>query len=213
MTPLTVTAHLGSPASFDRPLMFDTILYAGLGRMRGAEHPSGRSDDVWGEDIPLARVETEHGWWWAASQVTPEGDERQYHLNRAPDYEGNARWTNRGSLNHASGPDKRLRIPYYYRPGMLALTWTAFGDADAVGRLLAHVGGVGRQRTHGWGWVRRWEITREGPGLDAYRSAAVRHVPTAFEPPVGLDLQARRMPLRPPYYRRREGVPCWQRVR
>lgn len=215
MTPLTITAHLLTPPVCDRPLLLDSMLYAGLGARRGAEHPSGRADAeaVFLEPLPLARVEAAGRWWWAASQVTPWGPEAPFHLNRAPDYDSNARWTSARSLNHASGPDKRLRVPYYYRPAMMRLTWTAVGDAVEVGRLLAELPGVGRLVGHGWGRIQRWEITREGPGLEAYRDARTRHVPVELEAPKGVTVSVRTLPLRPPYYRRREGVACWQVVR
>lgn len=214
MTPLTITAHLTTPPVCDRPLILDSILYAGLGALRGSQHPSGRADAdaVFAEDLPLARVETPHGWWWAASQATPWGSERVFHLNRAPDYDGVARWTNARSMNHASGPDKRLRIPSYYRPQMMEITWTAFGDAEQVGWLLAWVSGVGRLVSHGWGLVLRWSIRREGPGLEAYRDGSTRHVPVQLPRPEVARVTTRSIPLRPPYYRRREGVPCWQVV-
>lgn len=214
LEPLTITAHLLTPPVCDRPLLLDSILYSGLGSLRGMEHPSGRADAdaVFAEPLPLARVETPWGWWWAASQVTPWGREQVLHLNRAPDYEANARWTNARSLNHAAGPDKRLRVPHYYRPEMMTLTWTVVGDATEVARLIAEVWGVGRLVGHGHGSVGRWEIRREGPELAAYQDARVRHVPVALDRPDVPAITTRSIPLRPPYYRRREGVPCWQVV-
>lgn len=214
MTPLTVTAHLSTPPVVDRPLYLDALLYAGVGETMGAEREDGwaAEEDVLDQLLPLARVETAYGWWWAASAVVPLGPERGGHLNRVPLVEEAGRWTTARTLNQAAGPDKRLRRPYYYRPGMTVLTWTCVGDPGAVAALLERVSGVGALRGHGHGWVRRWTVSVGGPPVGAYASdLALRHLPVEVRP-VGLPSQVvrRQVPLRPPYHRRRDAVTCLQ---
>lgn len=213
MTPLTVRAHLDTPPVLDRPLYLDALLQAGLGEAMGRGREDGWEDPevVQGAPLPLARVETPHGWWWAASHVLPAGPEQQGHLNRVPLVEEYARWTDARSVSHGSGPDKRLRVPFYYRPGMLLLEWTCVGDLRQVARVLAHVPGVGRLRGHGHGWVRRWEVVPGGPSLEDYgHDLALRHLPAEMRVTLPRAVMRRHMPLRPPYYQRRDAVPCWQ---
>lgn len=212
---LTVTAHLATPPALTWPLMLDALLLAGMGAKMGAAHPSGwvGEEEVLAAPLPLARVEGGGAWWYACSQITPAGAQSLDFTNRVPMVEEAARLTTAGSLNVAAGPDKRLRTPIYYRPEMLRLTWTCIGDAAGVAELLQHVHGVGKMRTHGRGWVQRWEVTRGGPGLDAYRLPATRHVPASLDlvPTEGI-VTRRHLPLRPPYWMRRDAVECWQEV-
>lgn len=214
--PLTVTATLATPPIADRPIFFDGLLLAGLGEEMGV------AQDTWvaaaevvaafeAADV-LARVETSAGWWWAASAALPRGPESIGHLNRVPLVEEAGRWTQQRSLNQAAGPDKRLRVPYFARPGWLSITWTCVGDARRVALLLERISGVGRIRGHGHGWVTRWDVVRGGPPLAAYRTdLRLRHLPVALEPtlPPGRVMR-RSIPLRPPYYARAEAVPVWQ---
>jgi len=212
--PFTVTAHLLTPPIVDRPILLDGVLLSAVGQRMGAAHPSGWVDDaeVLAVPLPLARVETAHGWWWAASAALPFGPESRGDLNRVPLLEEAGRWTATRTLNQQAGPDKRLRIPYYTRPAMLRLTWTCVGDSAEVGALLRWVPGLGRLTGHGHGWVTRWTVERGGPELAAYgRDLRLRHLPaTCPPPPAGLAWAQRQIPLRPPYHARRNAVPCRQ---
>lgn len=214
MTPLTVTAHLMSPPIVTGPLYLDGMLLAAIGARMGAAHPSGWADEalVLAEPLPLARVETAHGWWWAASAVVPFGPEARGDLNRVPLVEEAGRWMAARTVNQQSGPDKRLRMPYYYRPGMLRLTWTCVGDPAEVKTLLGRVSGVGRVTGHGHGWVARWTVELGGPALAEYaRDLRLRHLPaTTPPPPAGLAWRQHQIPLRPPYHARRNAVRCRQ---
>jgi hypothetical protein len=212
--PLTVIAHLGSPAILPGPLALDAPLYAGVGRRAGALEPSGWADfaAAFDEPLPLARVETPAGWWWAVSAAVPVGPEALAHAHRRPCLEAAARWTSARSVNVAAGPDKALRLPLYYRPGQLALTWTCVGEAAGLLDLLCRVGGVGGRTSHGWGWVDRWTIAEGGPPLADYATdLRLRHLPAATRPqlPEGHAV-SRLLPLRSPYYDRSAAVPCWQ---
>lgn len=218
-TPFTVLAHLASPPVLAHPLMLDALLLAGLGAEMGAAHPSGWAEEaqVLEAVLPLAQVRHPSGlWWYAASQITPHGKEQRDHLNRVPPIRVGARWTSARSLNVASGPDKRMRKPFFYRPGMLRLEWTGVGDRGRVASLLSRVPGVGSQVAHGHGWVRRWEISEGGPDLEAYRDdVAMRHLPEQVSVDMmgGGHISRRAVPLRPPYWLRRKAVSCWQQVR
>ena len=213
MRSLTVTAHLATPPAISWPIMLDALLLGGLGARLGAAHPSGWVDVDLSTPLPLARVEVGEEWWYACSQITPRALQAKSYTNRVPMVEEAARLTSAGSLNVAAGPDKRLRTPYYYRPGMLTLTWTCIGDAEEIGALLSHVTSIGKNRTHGCGWVQRWEIVEGGPDLAAYHSPTVRHVPSTLPLDVGgTSITRRFVPLRPPYWMRRDGVDCWQEV-
>lgn len=191
--------------------MVDALLWAGVAERASAGCDSGWADVPDDRALPLARVETAYGWWWAASAVTPAGPEQGSHLNRVPLVEEMSRWTTARTITHGSGPDKRIRRPYYYRPGMLALTWACVGDAVEVAELLAHIGAVGSVRGHGHGWVRAWRVEQGGPALDAYATdLRLRHLPAELRVAMPERVVRRQIPLRPPYHRRREAVPCWQ---
>lgn len=174
MIPLTVTAHLRTPCVPGGPLLLDGVLLAGLGEAMGAARADGWEDPAAvlraAEEgaLPLARVETPHGWWWAASQAVPLGPEATAHGHRRPALEALERWSSAPSVNIAAGPDKLLRIPVYYRPGWWTVQWTCVGDPERVAALLLRVGALGRRVTHGWGWVERWDVHAGGPPLDQY---------------------------------------------
>lgn len=216
-TGLIVTAHLETPPALTWPLMLDAVLLGGLGALRGAEHPSGWADpaEVIQEPLPLALVERGGDWWYACSQITPAGAQSQDFTNRVPMVEEAARLTAHGSLNVAAGPDKRLRTPVYYRSGMLRLTWHCVtDDAHRVAVLLQHVHAIGKMRTHGRGSIRRWEVARTiDVDLDAYAHPGTRHVPAhlPYRSTDGL-VTRRHLPLRPPYWMRRDAIECWQEV-
>lgn len=214
MTPLTVTAYLATPPVLDRPVCLDGVLLGATGAAMSAAAGEWLDDaTVIAHGLPLARVETVAGWWWAASALLPWGPEQRGDLNRVPLVDEAARWTTARTITQGSGPDKRLRVPYYTRPAMLSLTWTCVGDADAVGRLLLRARGIGRHVKHGHGWVTRWSVERGGPAVEEYgRSLELRHLPVALEPalPVGRDVGRRRVPLRAPYHALAAAVPCWQ---
>lgn len=215
MRPLTVTAELASPAVVTGPLMLDAMLYAGLGEELGAANPGGWADvsDVDACPLPLARIDAGEHWWWACSQVTPRGPEAMHHVHRRAPDEAYMRWTTDASFNRASGPDKALRLPVYRRIAMMEMVWLCVGDAQRVSELLAHIGAVGKMRTHGHGWVRRWRVEDGGPPLEDYATdVGLRHLPAD----VGADIGAYRrvtrrlMPLRAPYHYRALAVPCLQ---
>ena len=213
MTPLRVVAHLASPAILREPPVLDGLLLAGEAARIAAERPLS-VEEADALPLPLARVETEHGWWWAASQVHLSGSEALAHASRRPGVELHERLTSGRSLNVVSGPDKMLRSPLYYRTGMLRLEWTCIGDATGVARALSRVCGVGHRRTHGWGWVRRWVVSQDpsGPALADYGTdLAIRHLPV--EAVTGLPagrVMRRRLPLTPPYWQAARSVDCWQ---
>lgn len=209
--PLTVTARLMTPPACDRALFLDALLYAAVGETLGREAPGGWADVPEDPALPLARVETPAGWWWAASAVTPWGPEAQAHTNRVPALEAYDRWTSARSVNVAAGPDKRLRVPHYYRPAMTTLRWTCVGDYAGVRALLPLVLGVGRLRGHGYGWVAEWRVERGGPSADAYATdLGLRHIPAALDVRLPARASRRQIPLRPPYHDRARSVPCWQ---
>lgn len=227
MTPLSVVAYIASPCLPGGPLLLDGILLAGLGSTMGATRADGWADATEvlraaaAGALPLARVNTPHGWWWAASQATPEGPEAISHAHRRPAYDLVERWTPAATLNHSAGPDKALRVPLYSRPAWTTIRWTAVGDPARVAHLLARVPGVGQRTTHGWGWVDRWEVTAmpDGPRPEQYAmDLALRHLPvSAVEDDVLRRFlgQVRRheLPLRPPYHARAAAVTCWQIAR
>ena len=222
MIPLTVTAHLSAPCAPGGPLLLDGPLLAGLGASIGAARGDGWADqnevyqvaDAGG--LALARVDTPHGWWWAASQAIPVGPEAVQHAHRRPAYDSIERWTTAASVNHSAGPDKALRVPVYTRSEWLTVTWTCVGDPRRIAALLAHVPGLGQRTTHGYGWVREWEIVTGGPPLDDYaRSLDLRHLPAGEVQPADLApilsrVRRYELPLRPPYHDRMQSVTCWQ---
>lgn len=214
MTPFMATAHLSTPPALDWPLMLDAVLFACLGMRQGAQHPSGWVSPPDASLLPLARVGDPDGlWWYACSQITPVGPEQRDFRNRVPPVAEYARWTTNGSVNVASGPDKRMRVPLYYRPGMTRLTWFGIGDVDEVGSLLRHASGVGRLRSHGWGQIYRWEVTSQAEALD-FSSPSIRHVPAREAmPSTNRFITRRRLPLLPPYWSRVDAVECLQEVR
>ena len=220
MRPLLVTAALRSPVATGNPLMLDGILYAGVGRRAGDTADGGWASprEVYGQPLPLAKVELPDGrWWWAASQASPRGPEALTHSHRRPPTMEAARWTSARSINRATGPDKALRAAVYYRPQWMRITWSAFGDPEAVRGLLAWVPAVGPRTSQGWGWVDYWQVAGGGPPLDAYRThVGLRHLPADHAERLGDELvlpercTLREMPLTPPYYGRARSVRVWQ---
>jgi len=213
VTPFTVTAHLASPAVATSPLLLDGILYYGVGSQMGREAGGCWVDpiDVYASALPLEIVETPAGWWWAASQALPVGTEGKTHTHRRTSPALLADWTSERSLNRATGPDKSLRTPVFYRWQWRTIRWTAVGDPEAVGRLLAHVPAVGARTTQGWGRVISWDIESGGPPLEAYaKDLSLRHLPVGATRPDRRQVSRRNIPLRPPYRNRADAVPCWQ---
>lgn len=218
MGPFTATAELATAPVVTGPLMLDGLLVFGIGAEMGASHPSGvvEPEQVFAQDLPLARVEGPDGlWWWAASQVTPWGREEQGHLHRRTMFDAAARWTSAKAINQAAGPDKMTRVPFYRRTEMMRLTWTGYGDVARVAALLQRLQSVGKLRTQGHGLVRSWSVSDGGPPLEAYGTdVRLRHLPaTAVRSvPARAMLSQRLMPLRAPYYERNAIVPCVQVV-
>ncbi len=216
MIPLLVIAELAQPAILKQPPMLDGILLAGVAQLASAELPSGIMDLAEADrlPLPLARVETPDGWWWAASQASLVGPE-------------GVAWAHRRHAGHlgellpgvklidtGGGPDKSLRQPLYYRVEMTRLAWTCIGDPEQVGRALSYIGGIGHRRAHGWGWVRQWTVQPDpdGPTLKDYeQNVRLRHIPvTAMPTPPRGRVALRMVPTRPPYHRFGEAVQCWQ---
>lgn len=210
MIALTVTAELASAPVVTTPLRFDGLLWAAWHARLSVQTGQDWPDPVPDAPLPLARVETPHGWWWAASAVAPTGPESMHHAHRRPAIGELLDWSAARSVNIAAGPDKALRIPHYRRIAMLSLTWTCVGDRAGVADLLGYVPGVGGQRTQGHGWVRRWTVGPAGPGLDAYRTdVRLRPLPVEAVDTLPDRVSRRMVPLRPPYYDRAAAVPCW----
>lgn len=210
-----MTAVLATPPVVTGPLMFDGVLIAGMGYRLGRAHPSGwvSPEMVATHRLPLAQIEDRGLWWYACSQITPAGGEQGMHKHRRPPTDLYARFTTARTVNHSCGPDKALRIPGYYRPGMLELTWTCIGDRDEVADLLTGVPSIGKYATDGWGWVRRWHVEQVDAAED-YTDPRVRHVPFASVVAFPARYTQRLMALRPPYYVRLPHVvvPCIQVV-
>jgi CRISPR type IV-associated protein Csf3 len=212
--PLTITAHLGAPVVPGGALYFDGLLLYAVGCRIAAGSALGLLEEaeVLAAPLPLARVETPHGWWWAASAAPPAGREQVANAHRRPMVAAAELWTSASSIGIASGPDKALRVPLYYRPEWPRVTWTCVGDPVEVTDLLRWVSGLGRRTAHGWGWVTRWDVVKGGPPLEDYASRVdLRHVPCAAVEglPAGRVL-SRDLPLRPPYWSRDGRVRCWQ---
>lgn len=219
--PLRVTAWLAHPGVLRDAPMLDGLLLAGEAARVSADVPGGvlPLDATDALPLPLARVEVPGvGWWWAASAAHLHGPERGAYGNRRPPLHLAERLTAERSLNVVSGPDKMLRQPLPYRPAMLRLEFTCIGDPAGVGAALAFVGGVGHRRTHGWGWILRWEVEADpdGPRLADYATdIRLRHLPmqtARLPPPVAGQRPARAVsrliPLTPPYWHRPRAVPC-----
>lgn len=212
MIPLTISAHLHTPPIVREPILFDGVLMGGTGAALGASCPDGWADaeDVYATPLPLARVETAAGWWYAASQATPQGPEQTVHAHCRMPAEHYVRWTSERGTNFAAGPDKGLRTRLFTRPAMLAIRWTCVGDRAEIARLLTYVPGVGNRVTHGWGQVARWEVQEGGPGPEAYATdVRLRHLPLATIPAPNVVASIARKRLTPPYWRRDEAVSCW----
>ena len=215
MTPLVVVADLLSPPVVTGPLLLDGLLLAAIGERMGERE--GRwcaIEDVLAEAevaMPLARVETRCGWWWAASQATPTGPEAVSHCHRRPMFDAALEWGIPGSIGHKVWPDKALRKPQYRRLAMMRLRWTCVGDARGVGELLCRVPAIGPYRAHGHGWVRRWSVGVGGPLVEDYASdLELRHLPMDLVETIPPRVTRRRVPLRPPYWLRSEAVDVWQ---
>lgn len=213
MKPLLIIAELSSPCVTSSPLLFDGLLMFGVGRMMGLK-ADGWVDpaEVYSQPLPLDRVETEHGWWYAASQATPVGVEERTYSHRRASPSQLADWTCSKSVNRASGPDKNLRTPVYYYWAWRTVVWTAIGDSVEVAALLAHIPSVGARTTQGWGRVISWDVrTVEGPPLESYATdISLRHIPVAAVTPGRARVSRRNIPLTPPYHDRDRAEPCWQ---
>ena len=215
MTPLSVTALLMTPPVSSVPIMLDGLLYYGMGAMVG-EQTEGRGDpaEIEAVGLPLARITGDAGeWWYAASQHTLTGPESRVYFHRRAALELAREFGDFASMNVASGDDKSLRVPIYFRPGQLRLDFTCIGDRVAVASLLSRVPFVGKYSAWGWGQVGRWEINEvDGPGEIAYRTdPQIRHLPCRS----GWYAEGVRKwtaPLRPPYWDRSVAVPVWQSV-
>lgn len=218
MRPLRVIAELAQPAVLKQPPVLDGILLAGVAQIASSGLPGGIMDLAEADalPLPLARVETPHGWWWAASQASLEGPEAVSWAHRR--HAGHLAELLPGvdRIDAGGGPDKSLRQPLYYRVLMTRIEWTCIGDADAIGLALSYITGIGHRRTHGWGWVRRWSVEADpdGPTLADYATnVRLRHIPVeaVSGPPRG-RVALRMVPLTPPYHQFGRAVSCWQQT-
>lgn len=212
MRPLRIVAELMSAPVVTGPILFDGILLAARGEIVGAEREDGWADpeQIRAMKLPLARIVTPHGWWYAASQATPQGPESTHHLHRRPPAELYLDWTTERSFSVGSGPDKALRIPMYRRIGMLALEWTCIGHPGKIRAMLAWVPAVGRTTAHGHGWVRSWRVEEIDRTPDFRSDVRARHMPIGAVERPPPEATRRRLPLRPPYHRRADAVEVWQ---
>jgi hypothetical protein len=217
MKPLRVSIQLSSPPVLPYPPMLDGLLCFAQGTRMASD--SGRTiplEEIEAEGLPLARVESEAGWWWAASQATPYGPETSFHVNYRPSVEAQARWTREKRVNTASGPDKGLRGQHYARIGMLSLEWTCIGDRAEVEALLSWCTCVGKLGTQGHGAIKRISVQEDdtAPPLSAYgEDVYLRHLPVEVVrglPPADAQVLRRVLPLRPPYWRSDLHTPCLQ---
>jgi len=242
--PLTVVAKLSSPiAAYPGPLLLDGILCSGYGGKLGSrradkwEDPAVVCKNVQDGALPLERVTVGNYWWYAASQALPQGKEILRHLHkRIPQMllEG---YTTAKSVDIATGPDKSLRIPQYLRPGWLTIHWSCVGDPDEIADLLWRVPSLGRQSTHGNGWVRQWRLSsghvidplmwkgkEDGWTPDASTTISytndlsLRHIPVELLTtlPKG-QIRRHRIPLLPPYHTGYDpdstrATQCWQMI-
>ena len=218
MRPLQVTAVLAQPAVLKVPPVLDGLLLAGVAQLACRDLPGGimplEEADVL--PLPLARVETPVGWWWAASQATLWGREAVSWAHRR--HAGNLAELLDGvkTIDTGAGPDKSLRVPLYARVEMMQVTWTCIGDPDAVAAALSYIDGIGARRTHGWGWVRQWMVDDDPKQLQLEDYATrpdLRHIPIgALDTLPKGRVRLSQVPLRPPYHHIGAAVPCWQQV-
>ena len=206
--PLRVTARLShSGVLRDHPVL-DGLLLAG----EAARLDPASMDEADALPLPLARVETAHGWWWAASQATLRGVEAGAYGNRRPPIRLAEMLIADRTMSTVTGPDKMLRQPLSYRPEMLEMTFTCIGSAPEIARALSYVGGVGHRRAHGWGWISGWtvEADPEGPTLSDYATdLRLRHLPAPVARLVpGARAMTKDIPLTPPYWQRPRAVRC-----
>lgn len=244
MTPLVVTAHLRSAARCAHPLLLDGILFGALGARMGLDAPGGWADPadvvaaVEAGKLPLDRVTTPAGWWYAASSAAPAGPEETIYVHRRFSqliWEG---YSAGGSVNVSTGPDKNLRTMKQIRPYWRAIRWYCYGNPEEIRDLLWRIGGVGDDVGHGAGAVDLWtlstghwcsphgergcgEPTGEAvpPVQDFEGDLLLRHMPVAQLRTVpllpGLSIRRHRLPLRPPYHLGHDRdagrlVDCWQ---
>lgn len=218
MRPLRVTAHLAQPAVLRVPPVLDGLLLAGVAQVACRDLPAGimALEEADALPLPLARVEAGGDWWWAASQATLHGAEAMSYAHRR--HAGHIAELLQGvrNIDSGAGPDKSLRVPLYSRVEMTEVSWTCIGDPEAIALALTYIDGIGARRTHGWGWIRRWEVADDpgGPDLDAYATdVRLRHLPVDAlkQLPRGRVRQTF-VPTRPPYHQVGRAVACWQSV-
>lgn len=214
MVPLRVRAELTSAPVMRNPIYLDALLLYGLGMCMGAARADGIEDParVLSVPLPLAKVEDDRGWWYAASMVLPHGREQIGYVNRRPATEMLVQYSRAGRIDIGSGPDKALHIPYYRRFEVMSLEWTCIGDPDRIAPLLLQVHRLGAlSKAHGW--VKRWSVDEDpsAPTLDAYRTdARLRHLPLPCPKTGDGPFRVQIMALTPPYHDRARAVPCLQ---
>lgn len=185
MTPLTITAHMGSPVvELGRwPLMLDGPLSwaaAQLGEWSGIA-----PRDVSDLDLPLGRWAEGEAWGWRISQATYDvAAEVSVQVRRKPDLVAFARFTTDKKFHPGLGPQKARDITM---PATWArtLTWQAdVTDKDRLRELLACITGIGKLAAHGYGQVLEWQI--DGGAADGWRDRPLpsTHGPgRAYRPP------------------------------
>lgn len=212
LEPLTIRAHLRNPPLLSAgPVYLDALLLAGLGYCLGGMRGEWIDpSEVASYPLPLAKVETDAGWWYAASCARQTGPVRGHHFHRRPPTDVLLQLSSAKSVEIGTGPDKAFRLRAFRSIAVREMTWTCIGDARRIAPLLLRVVGVGAQSRH-HGNVVRWEIEEGGPPFAAYSGdLRLRHLPTRWAAPEeGSRLVS--LPLRPPYYRTGvDAVDCWQ---
>lgn len=183
MSVLRITAHLLSPVASSKPIHLDSILLQAHPDVHGVF--LSKTDPLpTAPSLPIAPLEIHGATTYLCSagrfpDVARVGMER---LVKRKDPEDFA-WRER-NWNPGSGPEKAycLPVPTTETP---AVEWLAVGRRRGVKKLLAKVQSVGGMRRHGYGRIKRWEITVEDY-VDPVRclvtpeGTAARHLPVAW---------------------------------
>jgi hypothetical protein len=162
MTPLRVTAHLGSHITLRSGMLgLDSLLIKAACRRDGLPNHETAREMNGGDlpDVPIPIALEPCGRFYLASIAVAAWDvkEMRFKNKRSPkQFVSNL---TRVKTIAGTGAGKDLRIPY--ETGWVRgdrLEWSCMGDADAIRALLATVTHVGAHRGAGSGKVLRWLV-------------------------------------------------------
>lgn len=221
--PLRVSCYAFNALASDGALPLDSVLAEVWMR---ENHPdilytdsvNAKENLIEADDLPLARVDNGHGWYYACSFAVArwEREETSY-WHKRQDVQEAVRYVGKGRINVSEGRHKAYRMPLFKLLSGERLTWYLVGDRAWIAARLRIVTGLGKKRNLGNGVVLDWQVEEIEHDYSVWgpRGELMRAIPVEDLPP-GTPSKILSYGIRPPFWHRanivRAAVPEMGRV-